>query len=125
MGLANVLSNLIEDYFGSGKDLTVSEMKNEIRKSLNELINGKELAREEHDKLMESLHKPLGRNSFSCILEEYKQPKFIEHWNSFKMFAVLVNCLLTEFVNEKDCNLNTLQVVLKVGKNIYSIVVFQ
>jgi len=97
-------------------------MKDEIRRLLKELINGKELTQDNYDNMIESLHKPLGRNSFSSILEEFKQPKFIEHWDSFKTFAILVNCLLTQFVNEKDYNLNTLQIILKVGKNIYSIV---
>ena len=95
----NIIFDIIEDYFGTGEDLTANEMRIEIESFLSILLSNKELSEFEYERLMNNLHKPLGRNTFSSILEGYKQPQFVENWNSFKTFSVLVNCLLTEFTN--------------------------
>ena len=112
--------DISEDYFGSGETSSAKDMRLEIEQNIDKLVVGKNMGAEEKAKLAQKLHKPLGRNVFASILEKFTRPTSFESWECFLTFAELVNTFLTEFANEKDYNYKALQIVLQIGKSVFT-----
>ena len=112
--------DISEDYFGGAEELNATDIRAAIEDGLRGLLLGQGMSSEIQAKLIEQLHKPLGRNLFAAALEQFNKQTPFGHWDSFRTLAELVSNLLTAFVLEKDYNYKTLHVVLSAGRNIYA-----
>jgi len=107
-----------EDYFENDEGLSVNEVGSKFEQSFMSLIEGKNLEREELDKLVNLLHKPLGRKLFAETMDAITNPVCLNSMESFEAMLKLVTNFLYGFKNEKDNYNKALETIMEKSKYI-------
>ena len=97
--------DLTEDYFGSSEGGSTKEMTSAFNELKKNLLSGNKIDSANYNKFTQYLSKPLGRNCFIDVIDNFGLVTFIKSWECFKTLSKLMIHFLDEVEKEKDHNI--------------------